>query len=64
MVAVATTMTAIAARLALSGWLVYVAIADLRTGEVTNWATVPPLLAVTIWRTLTPGGYPVGLALD
>ena len=58
-VAVAMTMA-----IAVSAWLAYVAVADLRTVEVTNWATVPPLLAVTAWRALmTDDGYPVGLAL-
>jgi Flp pilus assembly protein protease CpaA len=52
----------IAARVGLSAWLVYLAVADLRKGEVTNWATVPPLLAVTAWQVLT-GGWPIGLAL-
>jgi Flp pilus assembly protein protease CpaA len=50
------------ARLGLSAWLVYLAVADLRKGEVTNWATVPPLLAVTAWQALT-GGWPLALML-
>ena len=54
-------MTSIPARLVVSAWLIYVAIADIRKGEVSNWLTVPPLLAVVAWRSLT-GGYPVGLA--
>ena len=52
----------IAARLALSAWLVYLAVMDLRKGEVTNWATVLPLLVLTLWRTLI-GDWPLGLAL-
>ena len=50
------------ARLGLSVWLVYLAVSDLRKGEVTNWATVPPLLAVTAWQALT-GGWPLALML-
>ncbi|MBN1979879.1 MAG: prepilin peptidase [Anaerolineae bacterium] len=50
------------ARLGLSAWLVTLAVADLRKGEVTNWATVPPLLAVTTWQVLT-GGWPLALML-
>jgi Flp pilus assembly protein protease CpaA len=50
------------ARLAVSAWLITLAVADLRKGEVTNWATVPPLLAVTAWQTLT-GSWPLGLTL-
>jgi hypothetical protein len=53
-------MTAV--RVGLSAWLVYLAVADLRKGEVTNWATVPPLLAVTAWWALT-GGWPLALML-
>ena len=49
-------------RLAVSAWLVCLAIADLRWGEVTNWVTVPPLLAVTAWQALA-GGWPISLAL-
>jgi Flp pilus assembly protein protease CpaA len=52
----------IAVHLAVSAWLVYLAAADLRRGEVSNWATVPPLLAVVAWRSLT-GGWPLALAL-
>jgi Flp pilus assembly protein protease CpaA len=52
----------IAARAGLSAWLTYLAVADLRKGEVTNWATVPPLLAVTAWQALT-GGWPLALML-
>ncbi len=51
-----------AGHLLLLVWLAYVAIIDMRHREITNWATVPPLLAVTIWRSLT-GGYPIGLAM-
>ena len=49
-------------RVGLSAWLVYLAVMDLRKGEVTNWATVPPLLAVTAWQALT-GGWPLALML-
>jgi Flp pilus assembly protein protease CpaA len=56
------TAPAVATRLAVSAWLVYLAVADLRKGEVSNWATVPPLLAVVVWRSLT-GGWPLALAL-
>ena len=49
-------------RLALSAWLIYIAIIDWRTLEVPNWATVPPLLLATLWRVLF-GGWPIGLAL-
>jgi Flp pilus assembly protein protease CpaA len=55
-------MMSLPARLVVTAWLIYVAIADIRKGEVSNWFTVPPLLAVVAWRSLT-GGYPVGLAL-
>jgi Flp pilus assembly protein protease CpaA len=53
---------ATAARVGLSVWLVYLAVMDLRKGEVTNWATVPPLLAVTAWQALA-GGWPLALML-
>jgi Flp pilus assembly protein protease CpaA len=53
---------ATALRVGLSAWLVYLAVADLRKGEVTNWVTVPPLLAVTAWQALT-GGWPLALML-
>jgi Flp pilus assembly protein protease CpaA len=43
-------------------WLIALAVQDVRRGEVTNWATVPPLLAATAWQVLT-GGWPIGLAL-
>jgi Flp pilus assembly protein protease CpaA len=49
-------------RVGLSAWLVYLAVADLRKGEVTNWATVPPLLVVTAWQALM-GGWPLALML-
>jgi len=49
-------------RVGLSAWLVYLAVTDLRKGEVTNWVTVPPLLAVTAWQALT-GGWPLALML-
>jgi len=49
-------------RLAVSAWLVALAVADVRKGEVTNWATVPPLLIATAWQTLT-GGWPLALML-
>jgi Flp pilus assembly protein protease CpaA len=55
-------VTATATRVALSIWLVYLAVADLRRGEVTNWATVPLLLAATAWQTLA-GGWPLALML-
>lgn len=51
-----------AARVGLSVWLIYLAVSDLRRGEVTNWATVPPLLAVTAWQALV-GGWPLALML-
>ena len=53
---------ATAVRVGLSAWLVYIAVMDIRKGEVTNWATVPPLLAVTAWQALT-GGWPLALML-
>jgi Flp pilus assembly protein protease CpaA len=56
------TVGAVAVRVGLSAWLVYLAVTDLYKGEVTNWATVPPLLAVTAWLTLT-GGWHLALAL-
>jgi Flp pilus assembly protein protease CpaA len=56
------TGTVAAFRVGLSAWLVYLAVMDLRKGEVTNWATVPPLLAVTAWQALT-GGWPLALML-
>jgi len=49
-------------RLAVSAWLVYLAVADLRRGEVSNWATVPPLLVATIWRAAS-GDWTLGVAL-
>ncbi len=51
-----------AARVGLSAWLVALAVADVREGEVSNWATVPPLLIITAWQVLI-GGWPLGLAL-
>ena len=51
-----------AARVGLSAWLVYIAVMDIRKGEVTNWATIPPLLAVTAWQALTRG-WPLALML-
>lgn len=51
------------ARLALSAWLCVLAAQDVRRGEVSNWLTVPPLLAVALVRPLLPGGWPVALAL-
>jgi Flp pilus assembly protein protease CpaA len=51
-----------AARVGLSIWLVTLAVADLRKGEVTNWATVTPLLAVTAWQA-PMGGWPLALTL-
>jgi Flp pilus assembly protein protease CpaA len=56
------TVGAVAIRMGLSTWLVTLAVADLRKGEVTNWATVPPLLALTAWQALT-GGWPLALML-
>lgn len=49
-------------RLLLSGWLVYLALADIRHGQVTNWATVPPLLGAVAWRILR-GEWVIGLLL-
>jgi Flp pilus assembly protein protease CpaA len=46
----------------LAAWLIALAVQDVRRGEVTNWLTALPLLAVTAWRTLS-GGWPIGLAL-
>ncbi|MGB9619345.1 MAG: hypothetical protein ACPL7K_02910 [Armatimonadota bacterium] len=34
----------------ISLWLIIIAILDIRRGEVSNWLTVPPLLAVVAWR--------------
>lgn len=45
-------MNSTALYLATSVWLLYLAIADIRRGQVTNWATVPPLLAGVAWQTL------------
>jgi Flp pilus assembly protein protease CpaA len=56
------TGTVAVVRVGLSAWLIYLAVSDLRRGEVTNWATVPPLLAVTAWQALT-GGWPLALML-
>jgi len=56
------TMGAVAVRVGLSIWLVTLAVVDLRKEEVTNWATVPPLIALTVWRSVT-GGWPLGLTL-
>jgi Flp pilus assembly protein protease CpaA len=56
------TVGAVAVRVGLSAWLVYLAVMDVRKGEVTNWVTVPPLLAVTAWQALT-GGWPLALML-
>lgn len=39
-------------RLTISAWLVYLALADIRHGQVTNWATVPPLLGAVAWQTV------------
>lgn len=55
-------MSSLVLRLAVSLWLAYLAVADLRCGVVSNWATVPPLLAVVAWRVGT-GGWSVGVAL-
>jgi len=38
--------------LVVSAWLVYLALADIRHGQVTNWATVLPLLAAVAWQTI------------
>jgi len=34
----------------ISGWLVTIAVLDIRRGEVSNWLTVPPLLIATLWQ--------------
>jgi len=38
--------------LSLSAWLAYLAVADIRRGEVSNWVTIPLLLAVALVRLL------------
>lgn len=48
--------------LVLSVWLFALAVQDVHRGEVSNWLTVPPLLAVAVVRSLS-GGWPLGLAL-
>lgn len=48
--------------LAVSIWLIYLVVADLRRGEVTNWVTVPPLLGVVAWRVIR-GEWVIGVVL-
>jgi len=36
--------------LALAGWLVVMSIYDLRTRQVPNWLTIPPLLTILAWQ--------------
>jgi hypothetical protein len=44
------SVIAVALRLLVSAWLIYLAASDLRRGEAANWATVPPLFAAVAWR--------------
>lgn len=39
-------------RAVISAWLIVIAIQDIRRGEVSNWLTIPPLLAAVAWRAI------------
>ena len=39
--------------LGLSAWLIYIAMADVLRGEVSNWATLPLLFIVCLARLIT-----------
>jgi len=46
------SITSIILYVTVSVWLVWLSIADIRKGEVSNWLTVPPLLLAVAWQTV------------